>query len=158
MEINVTRRTVLRGAGSLGALSALIAAGALKPTAAFAADWNKAAFEAKDTAGALQGIGAGTLADSKDLILKVPDIAENGAVVPVDVVSNIPNTSSIAIFVEKNPAPLSAQFDFANGALPEVSARLKMGQTSLVKAVAKADGKFYTAQKEVKVTAGGCGG
>ena len=121
-------------------------------------DRNKAAFEAKDTAGALKGIGAGAPADSKELILKVPDIAENGAVVPVDVISRIPNTSSISILVEKNPLPLSAHFDFANGALPEASARLKMGQTSLVKAVAKANGKFYVAQKEVKVTVGGCGG
>jgi sulfur-oxidizing protein SoxY len=158
MEMNVTRRTVLRGAGSMGALSALVMAGVLRPTAAFAADWNKAAFEAKDTAGALKGIGAGATAESKDLILKVPDIAENGAVVPVDVISNIPKTSSIAILVEKNPQPLCAQFEFSNGALPEASARLKMGQTSLVKAIAKADGKFYTAQKEVKVTVGGCGG
>ncbi|MDA8254697.1 MAG: thiosulfate oxidation carrier protein SoxY [Betaproteobacteria bacterium] len=156
--MNVTRRTVLRGAGSLGALSALVMAGVLRPTAAFAADWNKAAFEAKDTAGALKGIGAGATAESKDLILKVPDIAENGAVVPVDVISNIPKTSSIAILVEKNPQPLCAQFEFSNGALPEASARLKMGQTSLVKAIAKADGKFYMAQKEVKVTVGGCGG
>jgi sulfur-oxidizing protein SoxY len=158
MEMNVTRRTVLRGAGSMGALSALVMAGVLRPTAAFAADWNKAAFEAKDTAGALKGIGAGATAESNDLILKVPDIAENGAVVPVDVISNIPKTSSIAILVEKNPQPLCAQFEFSNGALPEASARLKMGQTSLVKAIAKADGKFYTAQKEVKVTVGGCGG
>lgn len=158
MEMNATRRTVLRGAGSLGALSALIAAGALKPIEAYAAEWNKAAFEAHDTASALKGLGAGTPADHKDLILKVPDIAENGAVVPVDVISNIPNTSSIAILVDKNPSPLSAQFDFSNGALAEVSARLKLGQTSMVKAVAKADGKFYTAQKEVKVTVGGCGG
>ncbi len=158
MEMNVIRRTVLRGAGSAGVLSALIVAGVLKPTAAYAIEWNKAAFEAKDTAGALKGLGAGAPAESKDLILKVPDIAENGAVVPVDVVSNIPNTSSISILVEKNPSPLSCQFDFANGAVADVSARLKLAQTSLVKAVAKADGKFYTAQKEVKVTAGGCGG
>ncbi|MBK9020436.1 MAG: thiosulfate oxidation carrier protein SoxY [Sulfuritalea sp.] len=156
--MNPARRTVLRGASSLGALSALVLAGVLKPTAVYAAEWNKAAFEAKDTAGALKGMGAAASADSKDLVLKVPDIAENGAVVPVDVLSNIPNTTSIAILVEKNPQPLCAQFDFANGALPEVAARLKMGQTSLVKAVAKADGKFYTAQKEVKVTVGGCGG
>ncbi|MCF8150117.1 MAG: thiosulfate oxidation carrier protein SoxY [Burkholderiaceae bacterium] len=156
--MNVTRRTVLRGAGSLGALSALIAAGVLKPTAAFAAEWNKAAFEAQDTTGVLKGLGAGTPGEHKGLILKVPDIAENGAVVPVDVVSTIPNTVSIAILVEKNPLPLSAHFDFANGALPEAAVRLKLGQTSLVKAVVKADGKFYIAQKEVKVTVGGCGG
>lgn len=156
--MNTTRRTVLKGATASGVLAGLIAAGALRPTQALAAEWNKAAFEAKDTAGALKGLGAGTAADSKNLALKAPDIAENGAVVPVDVVSTIPNTTSIAILVEKNPQPLCCQFDFANGAVPEVSARLKMGQTSLIKAVAKADGKFYTTQKEVKVTAGGCGG
>jgi sulfur-oxidizing protein SoxY len=158
MEMNPTRRIVLRGAGGLGAVSALAMAGLLKPTAAYAADWNKAAFEAKDVAGALKGIGAGSAGENKDLTLKVPDIAENGAVVPVDVVCTIPNTSSISILVEKNPQPLCAQFNLANGALGEVSARLKMGQTSLVKAVAKAGDKFYVAQKEVKVTVGGCGG
>ena len=158
MEMNQTRRIVLRGAGSIGALSALIMAGVLKPTAAFAADWNKAAFEAKDTPAALKGLGANSTAESKDLMLKVPDIAENGAVVPVDVISNIPNTTSIAILVDKNPTALSAQFSFANGARPEVSARIKMGQTSLVKAIAKAGDKFYIAQKECKVTVGGCGG
>jgi sulfur-oxidizing protein SoxY len=156
--MNTTRRTVLKGATASGVLAGLIAAGALRPTQVLAADWNKAAFEAHDIAGALKGMGAGSSADSKDLLLKVPDIAENGAVVPVDVVSNIPNTASIAILVEKNPFPLSALFTFANGAVPDVSARLKLAQTSVVKAVAKADGKFYTAQKEVKVTAGGCGG
>ena len=156
--MNTTRRTVLKSATASGVLAGLIAAGALRPTQVLAADWNTAAFESKDTAGALKGIGAGTSTDSKDLILKVPDIAENGAVVPVEVVKNDESAVTIAILVEKNPQPLSAQFDFANGALPEVSARLKMGQTSLVKAVAIADGKFYTAQKEVKVTVGGCGG
>ena len=156
--MNTTRRTVLKSAAASSVLAGLVAAGALRPTHVLAADWNKAAFEAKDTAGALKGIGAGAPGDSKDLVLKVPDIAENGAVVPVDVVSNIPNTSSISILVEKNPLPLSAHFVFANGAVADVSARLKLAQTSLVKAVAKADGKFYTTQKEVKVTAGGCGG
>jgi sulfur-oxidizing protein SoxY len=156
--VNNTRRSVIKAAASTPLLAALIASGLLSPAAVFAAEWNKAAFDSKDLQGALRGIGAGTPAESKDLILRVPDIAENGAVVPVDVVSNIPNTTSISILVEKNPAPLCAHFEFANGALPEASARLKMGQTSMVKVVAKADGKFYTAQKEVKVTVGGCGG
>ena len=156
--MNTTRRTVLKSGAAGGLLASLIAAGALRPTQVFAAEWNKAAFESKDLAGAMKGMGIAGTADNKDLLLKVPDIAENGAVVPVDVVSNIPNTTSISIFIEKNPTPLSAHFDFANGAMAEVSARLKLGQTSVVKAVAKADGKFYTAQKEIKVTVGGCGG
>jgi len=156
--MEMSRRTLLKGMGSTGVLAAAIAAGALKPTRVLAAEWNRNAFEAKDLAGALKGIGAGPAAEHKDLLLKVTEIAENGAVVPVDVTSNIPNTTSIAVLVEKNPQPLSGQFEFANGALPDISVRLKMGQTSLIRAVAKADGKFYTVQKEVKVTAGGCGG
>ena len=156
--MNTTRRTVLKGATASGVLAGLIAAGALRPTQVLAAEWNKVAFESKDAAAAQKGIGAAAAADSKDLVIKVPDIAENGAVVPVDVTSNIPNTTSIAIMVLKNPFPLSAQFDFASGALPEVSARLKLNETSRVRALAKADGKFYSVQKEVKVTVGGCGG
>ena len=148
------RRCLLKG--SSGALLAALAAGLMKPV--LAADWNKSAFEAKDLANALKTIGAGGATESKDIQLRAPDIAENGAVVPIDVVSHIPNTSSIAILVDKNPNPLSAQFEFANGALPDVSVRLKLAQTSIVRAVIKADGKVYTVQKEVKVTVGGCGG
>jgi sulfur-oxidizing protein SoxY len=101
--MNTTRRTVLKGATASSILAGLIAAGALRPTQVLAAEWNKAAFEAHETSGALKGLGAGTPAEHKDLMIKVPDIAENGAVVPVDVTSNIPNTSSIAILVDKNP-------------------------------------------------------
>ena len=157
--MDILRRTVLKGATASGVLATALAAGLLKPTQVLAADWNKAAFEAKDTPAAMKAVGAASPAESKDLKLNAPDIAENGAVVPVDVSSGIANTVSIAVFVDKNPNPLSAAFDFANGALPDVALRLKMGQTSIVRAVAKtADGKFYTASKEVKVTAGGCGG
>jgi len=107
----------------------------------------------------MKAVGAASAAESKDLKLNAPDIAENGAVVPVDVSSNIPNTISIAVFVDKNPSPLTAAFNFANGAMADVALRIKMGQTSIVRAVAKtSDGKYFTASKEVKVTAGGCGG
>jgi sulfur-oxidizing protein SoxY len=148
--MDILRRTVLKGATASGVLATALAAGLLKPTQVLAADWNKTAFEAKDTPAAMKAVGAASPAESKDLKLNAPDIAENGAVVPVDVSSGIANTVSIAVFVDKNPNPLSAAFDFANGALPDVALRLKMGQTSIVRAVAKtADGKF---------TAGGCGG
>lgn len=154
------RRTLLKGAGSTGVLAAALATGVLKPTAVWAAEeWNRAAFEAKDMSAAVKHIGATATADSKDLMLKAPDIAENGAVVPVEVVSNIPNTISIAVLVDKNPFPLSAAFDFGAGAAAEISVRLKVAQTSNIKAVAKtSDGKYYAVQKEVKVTVGGCGG
>jgi sulfur-oxidizing protein SoxY len=157
--MDMIRRTLLKGASASGALAVALGAGLLKPVAAMAADWNKAAFEAKETAAAMKGLGATTAADSKDLAIKAPDIAENGAVVPVDVASKIPNTVSLSVLVDKNPSPLSAFFEFAEGAEPEASVRLKLSQTSNVKVVAKtADGKFYIAQKEVKVTVGGCGG
>jgi sulfur-oxidizing protein SoxY len=151
---------MVKGAGAGGVLAAALSAGLLTPTRVFAAEeWNKAAFDAKDVAGALKGIGAANAADSKDILLKAPDIAENGAVVPIEVVSNIPNSASIAVLSLKNPLPLVASFDFANGALPEMQVRVRLAETTMVKAVVKtADGKFYTAQKEVKVTVGGCGG
>jgi sulfur-oxidizing protein SoxY len=153
-----TRRTLLKGIGSTGVLAAALAAGVLKPTRVYAAEYNKAAFEAKDFTGGLKGIGATSPADSKDIVLTAPEIAENGAVVSVTVASKIPGTSSLAVFVEKNPMPLSAHFQFANGALPEARVNVKMGQTSLIKVVAMANGKAYMTQKEVKVTMGGCGG
>ena len=158
--MDMIRRSLLKGAGSTGVLAAALTTGVLKPTAVWAAEeWNRAAFEAKDLSVAIKAIGANATADSKDLLLKAPDIAENGAVVPVEVVSNIPNTISIAVLVDKNPFPLSAAFDFANGGGAEISVRLKVAQTSNVKAVAKtADGKYFAVQKEVKVTVGGCGG
>lgn len=157
--MDALRRTLLKGAGATGVLTAAIAAGLLKPSQVLAAEWNRAAFDAKDVAGALKAAGAGNAAESKEIVIRAPDIAENGAVVPVEIVSNIPNTISLAVVVDKNPFPLTTAFDFANGAVPEMALRVKMGQTSLVEALAKtSDGKFYIAKKEVKVTVGGCGG
>ena len=153
--MSILRRSVIKGA-STGGLLAVFTAGLLRPTSALA--WNKSAFEAKDITGAMKAFGAASAADSKDLLLTAPEIAESGAVVPIDIVSNIPNTISLAVFVDKNPAPLSGAFNFSNGALPDVSMRLKMGQTSTVRVVAKtSDGKFYQTQKEIRITAGGCG-
>ena len=157
--MDALRRTLLKGAGATGVLTAAIAAGLLKPSQVLAAEINRLAFDAKDVASALKAAGAGNAAESKDIVIRAPDIAENGAVVPVEIVSNIPNTISLAVMVDKNPFPLTTAFDFANGAVPEMALRVKMGQTSLVEALAKtSDGKFYIAKKEVKVTVGGCGG
>ena len=155
--MNNLRRTFLKASGSLGALTIATATGLLKISQAWAAEWNKTAFESKAVADALKGLGAANLIDSKDITITAPDIAENGAIVPVAVTSKIPNTQSIAIIAEKNPFPLAASFNIMGGGEGYVSTRLKMGQTSDVRAVVKADGKFYTAAKEVKVTVGGCG-
>lgn len=156
--MDMIRRTVLKGAGATGVLAGLLAAGVLKPTLAYANDWNKAAFEAKELDAALKALGAEGATANPALTMKAPEIAENGAVVPIDVTSNIPNTTSIAILVVKNPSPLAAYFEFANGGVADVAVRLKVAETSVIRAVAKADGKVFSTQKEVKVTVGGCGG
>ena len=133
------------------------AAGILRVSPALAAEWNQEAFSAKAADAALKSIGATDLIESKDIVITAPEIAENGAVVPVAVASQIPNTQTISIIAEKNPFPLVASFNVGNGLDSYVSTRLKMGATSNVRAVVKADGKYYTAVKEVKVTVGGCG-
>ena len=130
----------------------------LKPFAALAAVWNKDGFGAKTPQDALKGIGAGNPAPSNDLVIEAPQIAENGAVVPIEISSAIAGTTAIAVIIEKNPFPLAAQFDFQNGALPYVKLNVKMNETSDVRAVAIAGGRQYTATREIKVTIGGCGG
>jgi sulfur-oxidizing protein SoxY len=156
--MNQLRRAFLKSAGSIGTVAVAIAAGILKPGAAFAAAWNTNAFTSKDIAEALKNTGYDGAAESSDIVLKAPDIAENGAVVPITATSNIPGTTSIAIFVEKNPTPLIADFSFSNGAEPYISTRIKMAKTSIVRVSVKAGGKNYTTSREVKVTIGGCGG
>lgn len=153
-----TRRVFLKGTGAAGTVALAIAAGLLKPGQVLAAEWNKAAFEAKTTADALKDISASGAAKSADILIKTPDIAENGAVVPVEVTSKIPGTTDIAILAEQNANPLIAEFTLANGAEGFVSTRIKMAKTSNITVVVKAGGKTYVASKEVKVTIGGCGG
>jgi len=152
------RRTFLKSAGVAGSVAVAIAAGLLKSGDVLAAAWNTTAFGAKNISDAMSGAGFAGAIESKDIDIKAPEIAENGAVVPVEVTSRIPGTTSLAIFVEKNPTPMVASFDFLNGAEPYVSTRIKMGQTSLVRVAVKAGGKTYMQSKEVKVTIGGCGG
>jgi len=155
--MNILRRNVLKGAGAAGAVSVAMAAGLLKPGTVFAAEWNKAVFDSRDLGSVMSAVG-GAGAAAGDISVKAPDIAENGAVVPVEITSNIAGTESIILIGEKNTMPMLAQFDLSNGAQGYVSTRIKMGATSNVRAVVKAGGKMYTAAKEVKVTIGGCGG
>jgi sulfur-oxidizing protein SoxY len=157
MEAN--RRNALKAGGGMTLLGLLAAAGWLAPGEAAAQAWNKAAFEAKTMDEAVKAMGGAAPAQSKDIaFVSTPDIAENGAVVPVGVTSAIPKTESIAILVEKNPNMLAASFDIPAGTDPSISTRVKMGQSSNVYALVKADGKYYVASKEIKVTLGGCGG
>jgi sulfur-oxidizing protein SoxY len=156
--MNPLRRNLLKSTGAATSVAVAVAAGLLKPSQVLAAEWNKSAFESKNVADALKGMGASAPADSKDIMIKAPDIAENGAVVPVEVTSKIPGTESIMILVEKNNTPMTADFTLSNGAESYVSTRIKMAGTSGVRVVVKAGGKSYSAVKEVKVTIGGCGG
>jgi sulfur-oxidizing protein SoxY len=153
------RREVLKTGSGVSLLALLAAAGWLVPSDAGAQAWNKAAFEAKTMDETLKALAAGTPTQSKDIaFVSTPDIAENGAVVPIGVSSAIPKTEAIAILIEKNPNTLAASFEIPPGTEPAISTRVKMGQSSNVYALVKADGRFYVVSKEIKVTLGGCGG
>ncbi len=156
--MNRKRRNVLKAGGGAGLLAMLAAAGFVVPNIALAADWNKAAFEGKSMQEAFRALGVASPADSTDIAINAPDIAENGAVVPISVESKVPGTESIALLIEKNPSPLAASFDIPAGTELSVTTRLKMAETSNVYALVKANGKYYVAKKEIKVTLGGCGG
>ena len=134
-----------------------LTAGLILPLRAIGA-WNKEAFGAKTAADVLKNLGAASSTESKDIAIEAPQIAENGAVVPIEITSNLPNTRSIAVVIEKNPFPLAAKFDFGDGAVPYVKVNVKVGESSFVRVVAEAGGRHYSAAKEIKVTIGGCGG
>ncbi len=155
--INLERRKALKKGGGLGLLGLFAVAGLIRP--GMATDVvKKSAFESKSMTEALEALGITGSQKSTAIQLTVPEIAENGAVVPIAVVSSLANTQQIYILIEKNPSPLAASFTFSEGMEGVVTTRVKMRETSLVTALVKADGKFYIAVKEVKVTAGGCGG
>ena len=157
--MNSGRRKVLQGTGGAAVLGLAMAAGLFKPGSAWAqAGWNKAAFETKTLNDAVKAMGGGSAVESKDITITSPDIAENGAVVPFTMASKLPKTESMALLVEKNPNIVAASFAIPDGTEAWVNTRVKMGQTSNVIALVKADGKFYYTTKEVKVTLGGCGG
>jgi sulfur-oxidizing protein SoxY len=157
--MNRKRRTMLKTGSGVTLLSLFGGAGLLAPYSAQAQTWNKAAFDTHNLAETMKALGGADPAPSTDIIFfQTPDIAENGAVVPVGITSNIPKTESIAILIEKNPNMLAASFEIPAGTEPTISTRVKMGQSSNVVALVKADGKYYVASKEVKVTLGGCGG
>jgi sulfur-oxidizing protein SoxY len=151
----VTRRLVLARSAEV---VALLAGAGLLPAAAQAA-WSQAAFEAKSLADAVKALGGAAPAESRDVTLTGPDIAENGAVVPLACACTLPGVKRLLLLVEKNPNTLAAVFDVSDAVEANFATRVKMGQSSNVFAVAMmGDGKVLFAQKEVKVTLGGCGG
>ena len=158
MSIDMKRRVFLKGSLAVGAMGIALGAGLLTPRAVLAA-WPEAAFKAKKMSESMQVLlGSDSATESGKIEVKVPEIAENGAVVPVTVKTSIANAESITIFVAENPVPLVASFQLGEGAVGYASTRIKMGKTSDVIAVVKTSGKLQSARKPVKVTIGGCGG
>ena len=155
--MNHSRRKALKAGSSAGLLALLAAAGIVKPGLVFAQGMD-AAFNTKTLQDTLRALGAQSPAASDAIVIKAPAIEENGAVVPITVESKLPGTESISFLVEKNPQPLAASFQIPAGTEGSVATRVKMGQSSDVYALVKADGKFYVAKQEIKITLGGCGG
>ncbi len=147
------RRAFIKGTFAAG-----IASGVAVLTPSAFAKWSKEHFESKGTDAALEAIGAKDATVSEDIKIKAPEIAENGAVVPITVASGIEGTETISILVSNNSSPLTAVFTFGEGAVPTVKSRVKMGKSSDLIAVVTAGGKTYKNQVAVKVTKGGCGG
>jgi sulfur-oxidizing protein SoxY len=150
--MNQVRRLMLKAVLA----AAAVAAGLIEPLRAVAGEWNKAAFDAREIGLALKAADVANATASADLIIRAPEIAENGAQVPIEVVSKIPGTQILYLFVDKNPQPFVGSFEFLEGAEPFISTRIKMGETSNVRVVARAGSKVYVALREVKVTIGGC--
>lgn len=149
-----TRRETLKQSAMV---ASLLAATGLFPQYALA--YNKAAFEAKSMADVMKALGAGAPAESKEVSIGAPDIAENGAVVPLTASSTLAGIKHMLLLVEKNPSSMVAQFNVSDSVEVNFATRAKMGQSSDVFAVAVMnDGKAFFAKKEVKVTLGGCGG
>jgi len=146
------RRLVLKGGIALAALVSF-------PRILLAAAWPDKAFSSTTAGQAMIDLlGTDQTTPSDQIRLKVPEIAENGAVVPVTISTSLENVESISIVVENNPRPLAATFEISPETLPDISSRIKMGETSDVMAVVKTDAGIFSTSKQVKVTIGGCGG
>ncbi|MAT65665.1 MAG: thiosulfate oxidation carrier protein SoxY [Gammaproteobacteria bacterium] len=155
---NMKRRTLLKGSLAAGAVGIAVGSGLLAPRTVLAA-WPKDAFKATSVDEALNSlVGQSQLEGSDKIEIKAPDIAENGAVVPVSVETTIDGVESISIIAEKNNTPLTSAYILSPRAEGFVATRIKMSETSSVIAVVKAGGTLHSTGKEVKVTIGGCGG
>lgn len=158
-EFSTTRRLVLRGAG----VAALVGLGVIPfgvPQALAAANdkYPEEAFKQKNEADAIKALYGKTAEPSDKIKMDAPEIAENGAVVPISATTTLPDVTSISFLVSENPISLVASYRIPAGTLPSVANRIKMAKTSNVTVIVEAGGKLYSAKKEIKVTVGGCGG
>ncbi len=151
------RREFLRQGWGAGAMAALVAAG-WWPAMAAADEWNRVAFEAKKFEDVLKALGGADAKASGDVTIIAPEIAENGAVVPLQISSRGASTDMLAVLIEKNPNMLAAVFQVPEGTVADFQTRVKMAQTSNVFVLARSGGRYLYAVKEIKVTLGGCGG
>ncbi|MBL8395214.1 MAG: thiosulfate oxidation carrier protein SoxY [Candidatus Accumulibacter sp.] len=158
-DFDPLRRLLLKASSASVGLGGLLATGLLQPSRVLAADWNRPAFTATSLTEAIKAASVTGSVESGSIVIKTVEIAENGAQVPLEVISNLPDSQNISIFVEKNPMPLAASLNFGKAALARVRLQLKMAESSRIRVVVRAaDGKTYHASREVKVTIGGCGG
>ena len=158
-DFSATRRLILKGAGVLTLAGFGIAAMDLSTAYAAANDkYPEEAFKQKSDADAIKALYGKTAEASDKVKLDAPEIAENGAVVPVSVATTLADVTSIAFLVSENPNVLIAKYNIPSGTVPAVANRIKMAKTSNVTVLVEAGGKLYSATKEVKVTVGGCGG
>ena len=163
IEFSPKRRLILKGCGviALAGLGAKLGILTFAPTPAFAAandKWPEEAFKQKAEADAIKALYGKTAEVSDKVKLDAPEIAENGAVVPISVSTTLTDVTSISFLVADNPSALAASYIIPAGTMPAVANRIKMAKTSNVTAIIEAGGKLYSASKEVKVTVGGCGG
>ena len=157
MQLLNSKRINIKRRNFLAVIIAATATVLLLPLRAVAAAWNKAAFDAEKLANAQNNSGFIGETFSSNIVITTPDRAENGAIVQLEVIANLPNVEAIAIFVEKNPTPLIANFIFSNGTLPQLVTRIKMAETSDIKIIVKAGNQYFTASKNVIVLENGCG-
>ena len=158
MNNHIQRRLFLKGVMATACVSVAMAAGVLTPTTVLA-NWPESAFKSKKIPEALNNVfGSDSVSDSDRITVKSPDIAENGAVVPMTVTTDLENIEMIALFASKNAMPLTATYEFSPTMRGYISTRMKVAESSDLVAVIKSNGKLYTAKKPIKVTLGGCGG
>jgi len=155
VAVDMERRKALKSGAGLGLLGLLVSVGLIRSGSALA-ESQKNAFEAKTMNEVLDALGVAFPEDTAAILLTAPEVAENGAVVPVTVESSLARTEQISILVDKNPTMLVSSFTIPEGTEGYLSTRIKMAQTATVIALVKANGKFYRVSREVKVTGGGC--
>lgn len=157
--MNELRRKFLRGGTAAALIAPWLGSGLLLPRAVLATEWQRAAFTAKTVNDALKAYGATGAAESRDIQISAPEIAENGGKVEVEILVQLAGARSLALFADRNPLPLCATLDFTPPALPYAKLQLKLAESTRLRAVARStDGKTYVAFRDVKVTLGGCGG